>query len=131
MKRVLNGDMKRLSAGVGMAAAIYLALLALYALLVVNGSLGEERAVLCTWLGAMAAAFSGAVIATAGQAKPLIPSALYVTGFLCVTFLLGYLLNGSLSMMKAAYLLLPVLSGTAAALFLRGGGRKKRKRSRR
>lgn len=132
MKQVMAGAaMKKTGIGIGTSILTYFSLLAILALSVVNGKLGEDNIGLCISLAALLSAVPGAAIAMAGEAKPLALYALFSGGMIAAVLLTGCAVNGVLDVPRAAAISLSVLAGAAAALLLRGKGKKKKKRSRR
>ena len=122
---------KRVAVGVLTALLIYIALLALIALMIVRGTVGEGGAWTCACVFAALSAFAGVKTATWGAPEPLGVSALCAAAFWGLILLLGFLANDGLDASRAALLALPVLVGAGLACLTNGGGKRRGKRKRR
>lgn len=121
---------KRIAVGMLAAFLVYLGLLALIALMIVRGTVGEGSVVACTWAFAALAAFAGAKAASWHATEPIMPIAVCAAAFWGLVLLLGFLANDGLDGARAVALALPVLIGALAA-YLTRGGKKRGKRKRR
>ncbi len=121
---------KRAALGAAVSLAAYLALSALWALLIVRGTAEERIGGAIVWALACIAAFLGAKAASAGEGDVSAPYAASATAFWCVVLLLGFLANGTLEPGRGASLALAVMTGGALA-YLTRGSKTKRKAGRR
>ena len=120
---------ERIVIGAGAAVTVYAALLALEALLIVRGAIGEDAAWGVTLTLAGASALTGAAFAAHGGEKPLMHAAISALAFWGITLLLGVLINGGFALDRCAALGAAALTGGLAAGAPRGkGGRKRRTR---
>lgn len=104
------------------------ALLALTAVLVLNGTLGEERIGAAALTASALAALTGCVVASRRTSKRLpVPLACAASAWLTVQ-LLGFLVGGGLEPGRALMTAAAMLAGAAVSL-LCGKGQRKRKRS--
>lgn len=122
-------QVKRVAIGTGIALAVYLALSALLALLIVRGAVKENG--VYVWIFACVAAFCGATAASYRQGERIVSAASCAAAFWGSVALLGYLTNDTLEPARITALALPVLAGTTAAYLLEGGGTGKRSRGKR
>lgn len=128
VKQTERRDGARAALGAAVTLAAYLGSLALAALLLERGVVGEERAALCVAASACAAAFAGAKTAVWGAAKPTVPAAACVGAAYCAAVLLGFLTAGAISAGRAARLAASMAVGGGAALVRVGKRAKKRTR---
>ena len=125
---------KKIALGVGAALLVYLTLSALAALLIVRGTVSEERVGTLVWIFAGLAAFAGARLASYRTQEPLVPVAVTAAVLWAAIQLLGFLANDTLASARSAALALPILLGAALAWLLKPRsrkGKKSRARSRR
>jgi len=124
---------RRLALGTAVSLAVYLAMLALAALLVERGRVGEGYAATCTYVCAFLAAFAGAKAASWGTQNAIVPSAACVGAAFCAILLLGYLTNDVLDAHRVLCLAVSMAAGCLCALVIRirKKGRKHGRRVRR
>lgn len=117
-------QMKGAAVGAGISLLLYLALLALGALLLVHGTVDESHTGVCVWIAALIAALVGSKAAAYRAEQPLVRISACGAAFYLTVLLTGFLIHDTLSPSRAAALVLPVLTGCAiSALFGRGGKR--------
>lgn len=121
---------KKIALGTGISLLAYLTLLALLALLVEHGTVGEGNVWACVCAFAAFAAFVGVKTAAWGVAEPLSVNTLCATSFWLLVLLLGFLTNDGLDTSRAALLALPVLVGGGLAYLTKGGEKRRGKRRR-
>ena len=122
-------EAKKITFGVLAAFAVYVALLAALAALIVRGTVKEESIPLCVWVFACAAAFVGARVSAGRMGEPAVRIAASTAAFWALIQLFGFLVNDTIEPARSAALALPVLVGGAAAYLIRPT-REKRKRAR-
>ena len=126
-------EVKRIAVGSCASLLAYLLLLALVALLVVRGVVGEDRVGAIVWLLTFAASFAGAKAAAWRAGEQLLGAVGSAVLFWAMVQVLGVAMGETLEPAHSAALALLVMAGAALAYWTRGGGRKARKgkRSRR
>lgn len=122
-------EAKKIAFGALVALAVYVALLAALAALIVRGTVGEESVPLCVWVFACAAAFAGAKVSAGHEGEPVIRIAASAAAFWALIQLLGFLVNDTIEPARSVALALPILVGGVAAYLVRPA-REKRKRGR-
>jgi len=123
----VNG--RRVALGTVASLACYLAFLAVSALLIQRGRVGEEHAAVCVAVCAALASFVGAKLAAWGSQRPLPGAAVCVGAAFAAVALLGFLFNNTLDWRRMLCVAAAMAAGGVCAL-LRGGKRTK-KRARR
>lgn len=130
MKQTERVNGRRVALGAAISLAVYLALLAVLALLLVRGAVGEERIGVCIWSCACLAAFAGAKTAVGRRPDPFASAALCAAAFFALALLFGFLLNDTLEPERAVMLAAAILAGGAAACLGRAGGRRGKRKHR-
>ena len=100
MKHTERKDGKRIALGTAVALVVYLGLLALSALLLAQGRVGESHAALCVTVSAALAACAGAKTASWDAAKPIVPAAICIGAAFCAVVLLGFLTYDTLDVRR-------------------------------
>ena len=122
-------EAKRIALGAAASLAVYVALLAALAALIVRGTVNEENMTLWVWASACAASFAGARVSAGREGKQAVRIAASTAAFWALIQLLGFLVNDTIEPARSAALALPILVGGAAA-YLGRPTREKRKRGR-
>ena len=117
---------KRVAIGTLIALGSYLALCALLALLLTRGVLPEGGTRAWTNAFACAASFAGAMTASRGAGKRMVPASLCAAAFWCVVMLLGMLPDEGVEPGRAAALAAAILLGGALSVPARGGKKRGR-----
>lgn len=130
MKKTERRDAERVALGTAATLGVYLALLALSALLLTRGRVEEGSASVCISVSAALASCVGVKTAAWGAAKPMTPALLCVCLSACVMLLLGYMVYDAMDARRVLYLAASLAAGGVCALLIRGRKRGKKRASR-